>query len=141
MNSPRTGKKTDFFSRLKFMERRGSGFRKIIEDYDFQENTTKDLMPKFLTGNDEFVLTLYNLNYMKDNNVPQDVPQDHINGENKGGDKDRSLEDINEIILKLITKLCRKAIASAMNRGAVNNNPKISRKEIPEKSGGLYRIF
>ncbi len=55
-------------------------------------------MPKFLTGNDEFVLTLYNLNYMKDNNVPQDVlqgaPQDNINGENKGGDKDRSLEDI-----------------------------------------------
>ena len=71
----------DIFSRLKLMERRGSGFRKIIEDYDFQENTTKDLMPKFIVKNNDFILTLYNLNYLErhlnSQNVAQGVAQEN----------------------------------------------------------------
>ena len=63
------------------MERRGSGFRKIIEDYDFQENTTKDLMPKFIVKDNDFILTLYNLNYLErqlnSQNVSQGVAQEN----------------------------------------------------------------
>ncbi len=62
----------DIFSRLKLMERRGSGFKKILEDYDFQENVTDDLMPKFQAEHKGFLLTLYNLNYL----------EEHGNGEN-----------------------------------------------------------
>lgn len=65
----------DIFSRLKLMERRGSGFRKIIEDYDFQENTTKDLMPKFVVKDNDFILTLYNLNYLERHLNSQNVAQ------------------------------------------------------------------
>lgn len=65
----------DIFSRLKLMERRGSGFRKIIEDYDFQKNTTKDLMPKFVVKDNDFILTLYNLNYLERHLNPQNVAQ------------------------------------------------------------------
>lgn len=54
----------DVFSRQKLMERRGSGFKKILEDYDFQENTRKDLMTKFQAEHKGFTLTLYNLNYL-----------------------------------------------------------------------------
>ena len=67
----------DIFSRLKLMERRGSGFRKIIEDYDFQENTTKDLMPKFIVKNNDFILTLYNLNYLERHLNSQNVAQEN----------------------------------------------------------------
>lgn len=45
------------------MERRGSGFKKILEDYDFQEHTTAALMPKFMAEHKDFLLILYNLNY------------------------------------------------------------------------------
>ena len=69
----------DIFSRLQLMERRGSGFKKILEDYDFQENSRADLMPKFVTDDSGFVLILYNLNYHK-KNVAQDVAQDNEQG-------------------------------------------------------------
>ena len=65
----------DVFSRLKLMERRGSGFKKIIEDYRAQENTIEELMPKFRADNSDFVLTLYNLNCSKGNDVAQGVAQ------------------------------------------------------------------
>ena len=53
------------------MERRGSGFKKILEDYDFQEHTTADLMPKFMAEHRDFLLTLYNLNYGEGKDVPR----------------------------------------------------------------------
>lgn len=59
----------DIFSRLQLMERRGSGFKKILEDYDFQENSREDLMPKFMAENKDFLLALYNLDYFEGQNV------------------------------------------------------------------------
>ena len=53
----------DVFQRLIYMERRGSGFKKIIEDYEVQKNYTDELAPVFLSENDAFFLTLKNLNY------------------------------------------------------------------------------
>lgn len=53
----------DIFSRLKYMERRGSGFKKILADYEGQVEFDKTKMPVFEADNDDFTLTLYNLNY------------------------------------------------------------------------------
>ena len=64
----------DIFGRLKYMERRGSGFKKIINAYETQQNYKNDLKPIFNSFNNDFILTLFNLNYSA--NVPQDVPQD-----------------------------------------------------------------
>ena len=63
----------DIFGRLKYMERRGSGFKKIINAYEMQQNYKNDLKPIFNSFNNDFILTLFNLNYSAD--VPQDVPQ------------------------------------------------------------------
>ena len=53
----------DIFSRLKYMERRGSGFKKILADYEGQVEFDESKMPVFDADNDDFTLTLYNLNY------------------------------------------------------------------------------
>ncbi len=53
----------DVFQRLNYMERRGSGFKKIIEDYEVQHNYNDDLAPVFKSQYDAFFLTLKNLNY------------------------------------------------------------------------------
>lgn len=56
----------DIFSRMNYMERRGSGFKKIREDYFNAFNFQHQLEPKFYSDLSSFIVTLYNLNY----NVP-----------------------------------------------------------------------
>ena len=56
----------DIFSRMNYMERRGSGFKKIKEDYHTAVNYRPELEPKFYSTVTSFWVTLYNLNH----NVP-----------------------------------------------------------------------
>jgi len=56
----------DVFSRMNYIERRGSGFKKIKEDYHNAVNYRPELEPKFYSDISSFIVTLYNLNY----NVP-----------------------------------------------------------------------
>ena len=63
----------DIFGRLKYMERRGSGFKKIINAYETQQNYREGLKHIFNSFNNDFILTLFDLNYSV--NVSQDVPQ------------------------------------------------------------------
>lgn len=105
----------DIFSRLQLMERRGSGFKKILEDYDFQENTTEELMPKFMADHNDFVLTLYNLNYFEG----QNSEGDDTKGSEKFGEssekvrgssvniRERGLNDTQKEILRLISENAR----------------------------------
>lgn len=53
----------DIFSRMHYMERRGSGFRKIKADYHNAVNFAPDLEPEFSSTPSSFFVTLYNLNY------------------------------------------------------------------------------
>ena len=55
----------DIFNRLKYMERRGSGFRKIRDDYREQYLYTDAMEPEFYSDRSSFILTLKNLNYVK----------------------------------------------------------------------------
>lgn len=55
----------DIFNRLKYMDRRGSGFKKIISDYKLQPQYIDDMKPEFNSDNDSFLLVLKNLNYHK----------------------------------------------------------------------------
>ena len=62
----------DVFGRLGLMERKGSGFGKIIHAYEHQVNFTDDKMPKFRSDRYQFTAIMPSLNY----NVAQDVAQD-----------------------------------------------------------------
>ena len=53
----------DVFQRLNYMERRGSGFKKIIGDYKTQYNYHDEFSPIFKSQYDSFILILKNLNY------------------------------------------------------------------------------
>lgn len=53
----------DFFSRLGYMERQGSGFKKITESYHAAHNYRSELEPQFYSDASSFQVTLYNLNY------------------------------------------------------------------------------
>ena len=52
----------DIFSRLKYMERRGSGFKKIVAAYKGHHGYTDGMNPTFSTPWDSFVLTLPKFN-------------------------------------------------------------------------------
>ena len=56
----------DIFSRLGFMERQGSGFKKITDAYHAAHNFRAELEPKFYSDFSSFQVTLYNLNYNHD---------------------------------------------------------------------------
>ena len=53
----------DIFARLGYMERQGSGFKKITEAYSSAHNYRAELAPKFYSDSASFQVTLYNLNY------------------------------------------------------------------------------
>ena len=53
----------DIFGRLGYMERQGSGFKKITETYHAAHNYRDELEPKFYSDASSFQVTLYNLNY------------------------------------------------------------------------------
>ena len=48
----------DIFSRLKYMERRGSGFKKIVSAYKSHDGYIEGMNPTFSTPWDSFILTL-----------------------------------------------------------------------------------
>ena len=69
----------DIFSRLIYMERRGSGFKKIIEEYQNQKNYTRSLAPVFSSEQDAFFLTLKNLNHYLGNDQGNNPGNDQGN--------------------------------------------------------------
>ena len=75
----------DIFNRLKYMDRRGSGFKKILSDYRTQPNYTESMEPEFFSDNDSFLLILKNINYQGPD------------GENKRKVSKRTIEHIDKI--------------------------------------------
>ena len=56
----------DLFQRLNLMERRGSGFKKILDAYAFEsEKRGETITPRFESTSTDFFLILPNLNYGK----------------------------------------------------------------------------
>ncbi|MGI6392373.1 MAG: ATP-binding protein [Candidatus Izemoplasmatales bacterium] len=62
----------DLFARMNLMERRGSGLKKIVEAYEFEEKYNEELIPEFRSTESAFFTVLKNLNY-EGINVGQNV--------------------------------------------------------------------
>lgn len=66
----------DAFNRLGYMERKGSGFEKIISGYEFQVNYSEDKKPSFRSDRYQFTVIMSNLNYGVENIDITDVKSD-----------------------------------------------------------------
>ena len=110
----------DIFSRLKYMERRGSGFKKILADYEGQVEFDETKMPVFDADNDDFTLTLYNLNY--GTNYATQVNENVI---------ENVIEISEEKIKKLMPEYSKKKLAKAYEiLKMISENPNISIDEL-----------
>lgn len=96
----------DVFNRLGYMERKGSGFAKILDNYAFQINYTEEMKPYFRSDRYQFTVIMPNLNYNGTQDGTQDVTQDVTQ------------DDVYTLILKMIKR-----------------NNKISAKQLAEKLG------
>ena len=101
----------DVFERLGYMERKGSGFGKIIDAYEFQVNYKEDKKPAFHSDRSNFFVIMPNLNF-----GTQDGTQDGTQG-----NKQVKLED--QLILM------------------IRNNAKISIGKMSEATGVSVRTI
>ena len=66
----------DVFNRLGYMERKGSGFAKILDNYAFQVNYTEEKKPYFKSDRYQFTVIMPNLNY---GGIQDDTVNDIVN--------------------------------------------------------------
>ena len=110
----------DIFSRLKYMERRGSGFKKILADYEGQVEFNESKMPVFDADNDDFTLTLYNLNY--GTNYATQVKQNGTQGDTQDDTRDDTQGDTQDDTQEKIIKM-------------IEENPRVSTSDMAKRLG------
>lgn len=98
----------DVLNRLGYMERKGSGFEKIISGYEFQVNYNESKKPKFRSDRYQFTVVMPNLNY----DVPQDVTTNVTTNVTK--------DNLDDQILSLIRKDSRISTRKMAERLGVN---------------------
>lgn len=114
----------DVFNRLGYMERKGSGFGKIISGYEFQINYNESKKPSFRSDRYQFTVIMPNLNY----DVPQDVLQDVS--------QDVPQNELNIQIVKLIRKDSK--ISTAKMAKALGVSTKTVQRHIKKMDNVYY---
>ena len=84
----------DVFNRLGYMERKGSGFGKIISGYEFQINYNESKRPSFRSDRYEFTVVMPNLNY--------DVPQNFEGNETMSESMSESMSKLERTRMQII---------------------------------------
>ena len=104
----------DIFSRLDYMERRGSGFKKIMQAYEAEPNYTKDKKPVFYSNATEFRVILKNLNFT-----------------------DEVLNEKNEVLSEVLSEVLDSGRTEVENKviKAILFSPRVKQKELAEQVG------
>lgn len=84
----------DVFNRLGYMERKGSGFGKIISGYEFQINYSESKRPSFRSDRYQFTVVMPNLNY--------DVPQDFEGNETMSESMSKSMSELERTRMQIV---------------------------------------
>ena len=100
------------------MERRGSGFKKILADYEGQVEFDETKMPVFDADNNDFTLTLYNLNYGSDYAIQVNENEDGTQGDTQDDTQGDTQDDTQEKIITMIKE-----------------NPQVSTADMAKKLG------
>lgn len=111
------------------MERKGSGFGKIIGGYEFQINYDESKKPTFRSDRYQFTVVMPNLNY----NVPQDVPrngtQDGTRNGTQDGTQDGTWDDTRNVPQSGIYESEKKYIVKQIKK-LIKKNNKISTEKM-----------
>lgn len=99
------------------MDRRGSGFKKIVEDYQMYANVSNGAKPVFRSELSSFFITLPNLQYVVKG-------QDGTKDGTKGGTK-----DVTKDVIKDVTK------KQADILGVMRDNPNVTTAEMSQRIG------
>jgi ATP-dependent DNA helicase RecG len=106
----------DLFHRMRYMERRGSGLNKIVEETKKLPGYDDKFMPTFYSTASSFTVILKNVNYTT-NQTEHHVSDGGINGEYKRG-LNGGLNETQQMIIDLITgnsMITTQAIADSLN--------------------------
>ena len=88
----------DVFNRLGYMERKGSGFGKIISGYEFQINYNESKRPSFRSDRYQFTVVMPNLNY----DVPQDFEGNETMSESMSESMSKSMSELQRTRMQII---------------------------------------
>ena len=117
----------DFFHRLKLMERRGSGIKKIIGEYKHFETLENYRAPEFRSNSTEFHVTLWNLNYR------EDIVKDDLHSVKETSDV---VKDVAKDVVKGKTNVTKEFIkAQRQIYKLISQMPKISAMQMSESMG------
>ena len=124
----------DLFQRLSLMERRGSGFGKILDAYQFEsEKRGRTVVPQFRSSPSEFHVILPNLNYK--------APElDALNG-----DKDKSADAGAEIAVHAFSTTLAEGRNAKIIVRAMRANGRVTILDLCRKTrlstSGVYKII
>lgn len=88
----------DVFNRLGYMERKGSGFGKIISGYEFQINYSESKRPSFRSDRYQFTVVMPNLNY----DVPQNFERNETMSEIMSESMSESMSELERTRMQII---------------------------------------
>ena len=121
----------DIFNRLEYMERRGSGFKKILQSYSVFGYNNDTPKPEFRSTHSSFFITLWNLNYSTSNIVEDDTINRPVNdtiNDTINGPVNVTYDNINNIGNKAFSTVGH--IEHGPVNGPVNNIISITEKQL-----------
>jgi ATP-dependent DNA helicase RecG len=94
----------DLFQRMDFMERRGSGLRKIREETAWCANYEEEFLPLFRDDGHNFTVTLWNMNYRTGNASDDNVASDPTINPTINPTLNPTLSDLAQQVYGLVVK-------------------------------------
>ena len=85
----------DVFTQLDYMEKRGSGLRKMKELTEKLPNYLAEKSPRYRTEGSTFYTTFYNLNWSEDGRIPVEQVADRVNGKTDNNHSDTENVGVN----------------------------------------------
>ena len=92
----------DLFHRMKFMERRGSGLRKIVSETEKLPGYTEEMRPEFHSTSTDFRVVLKNVNFnLHGSDQDEGQVRGQVGGQDRGqvGGQDRGQDNLFEYLI------------------------------------------
>ena len=92
----------DVFNRLGYMERKGSGFGKIISGYEFQINYSEGKRPTFRSDRYQFTVVMPNLNYEVSQDFEENETMSELMSELMSESMSKSMSELERTRMQII---------------------------------------